>query len=125
MISRLLLCCVALAAMTCTSCGERTYKVSGIVTFEGVPIETGSIVFDDADGGPGTFSSGITKGKYELFSKVGKKKIAISARKIRPGTENDPQPVSEEYIPAKYNNETELRKDVLPAENRFDFELKK
>jgi hypothetical protein len=117
---RLLMGCAALAALICTSCGERTYKVSGTVTFEGAVVENGSIVFDDADGGPGNHSSGITNGKYELFSKVGKKKVVISARKIRPGTENDPQPVMEEYIPVKYNVETTLVKEVMPAENRFD-----
>jgi hypothetical protein len=115
-----------LVLVALAGCGEPTYKVTGTVQFEGKPIENGSIAFESADGGPGVASSGITKGKYELQSKAGKKKVLILARRVRPGTENDPQPAMEEFIPARYNSESELFREVKAGvENRVDFELKK
>lgn len=106
-------------------CGEREYKVTGMVTFDGKPIENGSIVFESAEGGAGLANAGISNGKYELQSKVGKKKVIISANRVRPGTEKDIQPSYDAYIPTKYNTDSELTKEVMPTENRFDFDLKK
>lgn len=106
-------------------CGERTYKVHGTVNFDGKPVENGTIVFEAGDGGAGVASSGIKNGAYELQSKVGKKKVIISAFRTRPGTEKDVQPSVDEYIPKKYNVETTLFKDVAATDNRFDFNLEK
>jgi hypothetical protein len=122
-VRRLLACAALLAALGCG--GERTYKVAGTVTLEGKPVAQGSIVFESDSGGPGVFSSGIVAGKYELQAKVGKKKVIISAYRTRPGTENEPQPAIDEYIPARYNTKTELVREVMPADNHFDFALKK
>jgi hypothetical protein len=106
--------------------GEKTYKVSGTVTFDGKPVESGTISFESAAGGAGVASSGITGGKYELQSKAGKKKVQITASRPLPGKEKEPTPPMESYIPVKYNTMTELTKEVsASAENRFDFDLKK
>lgn len=124
MLARIMTVGAAVILLT-AGCGERTYKVSGTVTFDGKPVETGSIAFEAADGGAGVAASGIRNGKYELQSKAGQKKVIISAFRVRPGTENEPQPAVDEYIPKKYNVETELIKEVMATDNRFDFELKK
>ena len=113
------------AMLLVAGCGERTYKVSGTVTFDGKPVENGTIVFEAADSGAGLANSGIKDGKFELQSKIGKKKVVISAFRTRPGTEKDVQPSVDEYIPRKYNLETTLFKDVAATDNQFDFNLEK
>ncbi|MCI0456927.1 MAG: hypothetical protein L0Z62_08110 [Gemmataceae bacterium] len=125
MSARITALCATCLALTLAGCGDGTHSVSGTVSFDGQPVETGTIVFEAADGGPGLASSGIKNGKYELRSKAGKKKVVITAFRPKPGTEKDPQPATEEYIPAKYNTESTLTKEVVAGENKFDFDLKK
>jgi hypothetical protein len=106
------------------SSGEKTYPVSGTVTFDGKEIESGSITFDAADGGPGSFSAGIRDGKYELRCTAGKKKVSVMA--YRPvGDPDAATPNRENYIPTRYNSRTELEADVEPGgRNQFDFPLR-
>jgi hypothetical protein len=112
------------AMLLVAGCGERTYKVSGTVNFDGKPVENGTIVFEAADGA-GLANAGISNGKYELHSKIGKKKVVISAFRKVPGTEKDQQPPLEAYLPAKYNTESTLFREVTATDNRFDFNLEK
>src|SRR5262245_19878905 len=114
MSQRITTLCAAFVLLAVAGCGERTYPVSGRVTFEGKPIESGSIIFEAADGGPGMASGGIQNGKYELKSKVGKKKVSIEAIRNKP-KEVDPQRALEQYIPPQYNIQSKLTAEVKPG----------
>ncbi len=126
MSARITTLCAIFVLLAVVGCGEKIYTVSGTVSYDGKPVENGNIVFEAADGGPGLASGGIKDGKYTLQSKPGKKKVAITGYRPKAGSDpKDPQPPTEEYIPAKYNIKSELTKEVTSGENRFDFDLPK
>lgn len=102
--------------------GPPRYKTSGKVTFDGKPVETGSIVFNPV--GPGQPDSGkIENGTYTIQGTPGPKKISIMATRLN-GELSPGVPNNESYIPKKYNTETTLTADIKPTgENTVDFEL--
>ena len=118
--------CAALVVMGgCGPGAPPTYTVAGRVTYEGVAVEEGDIIFHPdntqlrAEGGK------IKNGEYSLKANPGKNKISIRASKIIPGKKSMMgEPVREEYIPSHYNNDTILQKEVEANNgNRFDFSL--
>lgn len=114
--------------------GPRLYSVSGKVTFDGNPIETGEITVAPV-GGTGRPDSGvISNGAYQLTVTEGKKIIRVSAvsndpalvgpppSDMPPGGLNPPR----EYIPEQYNMQSKLTAEVAPKNGQvFDFDLKK
>jgi hypothetical protein len=117
-----------LATLLIAGCsGEpRLYPVSGSVSLDGQPVANGDIMFVSLDGVRGPDPSKIKDGNYALKTTKGKKRVEISASKIRPGGARGGggEPVPEEYIPTRYNMESKLGADVQPNnKNRFDFPL--
>jgi len=119
---------VLLAAISLQGCGKSdritTYPVTGSVTLGGNPIEQGSIVFDPADGQGTSAMGGIEKGQFTAQVPAGEKILRLSA--VRTTGEKDQYGalVSESYIPAKYNLESQITKTVKPdEENKFDLTL--
>jgi hypothetical protein len=111
----------------CSPSGPPTYPVSGTVLFDGKPLPRGDIIFHAARGDLGADAGKIKDGKYSFRAKAGKKKVAILASKAVPG-KRDPimGPLIENYIPARYNDETTLTTEVRESgENQFDFQLQK
>ncbi|MEA1951388.1 MAG: hypothetical protein U9N87_08390 [Planctomycetota bacterium] len=117
--------CLAVAVLTVTACGKgglERVPVSGTVSFGGQPIAKGTIRFAPRKGQQIPMSGAhIKDGKYIADSKggvvVGEYRIVIEAhRKGKQANPNIPLPpgVDREsigwvqYIPAKYNNESEL-----------------
>ena len=118
-----------LAGLCIAGCSHepRLHPVSGSITFEGQPIPDGDILFITPDGTRGPDPAKVLGGKYELKTTEGKKRVEISASKIRPGGARGAggEPVPEEYVPARYNTQSELTAEVqAAAKNVFDFELK-
>jgi hypothetical protein len=112
--------------------------VSGKVTLDDKPLESGSISFDPEPGVKDPVSVGgvIKDGSYSIDKASGPTpgsyRVAIQASDatssaIQPGVApgETPRVKSKSKIPAKYNNKTELKKEVAAGEsNAFDFELK-
>ena len=121
------------ASLFACGCGSRvapsTYPVSGVVTFDGVPIEKGDIIFRPTDGKVGADAGVITAGKFSFRSKPGTKAVQIAAPREVPGTtttgiDGKPTPVYEQYIPARYNEKSTLSAEVQKSGgNDFRFEL--
>jgi hypothetical protein len=121
----LLLTLVALAG-----CGDNSglVEVKGTVTLDGAPLEKGAISFTPVDRKTRTAGANIVAGSYSAQVPVGTMKVAISAGKVvgkkplydRPGSRE--RDVIEEMVPAKYNEETELRLEVKPGgmEKKWD-----
>src|SRR5690349_13504580 len=91
--------------------GEQFGEVSGTVSYDGKPVEDGAITFVP-DKGP-TAGGGIKDGKYSAKVPVGPAKVSISAgkvvgqKKLYNTPDSPSQPVTAEYLPAKYNEKTE------------------
>ena len=98
--------------------------VTGRVTYDGEPLARANVVFQP-DGAVGTTSVGFTNdaGEYQLvFSRTAKGAIVGGHEVIINvwPTEENPKPIK---VPTRYNTATELKAEVKPGKNRFDFEL--
>lgn len=125
-----LVLCLGLVASLLTACGGEEgppeYTVKGTVNFDGKPLETGSIVFEDVEGKTASAGGGIEDGAYEFQSPPGKKKVKITASRTTEETDEYGEPISESYIPDKYNSKTTLEFEVEPNdENVKDWNLDK
>jgi hypothetical protein len=102
----------------------QTYPISGTVTFNGQPVAEGNIRLVPKDGSILEEAGEIRVGKFSFQSRPGPKRVEIFAtREIPP-----PQPgmfgAREDYIPRRYNAESELTANVVPdGANVFSFPL--
>ncbi len=125
--SRLVLIALALAASTlsmgCSQDGK--YAVSGKVTLDGEPIPKGHVTFAPVDASLAQDAGPIENGSFSFRASAGEKKVEIFAD--RPVGKPDPVmnvQARQQYIPARYNEKTELTADVEPGgNNEFVFEL--
>jgi hypothetical protein len=115
---------LACGILGCGASGPPTYAVSGTVTFNGAAIDEGSIVFDPADGQGPSAMGGIRAGTFTADVTAGEKILRINA--VRTSDEKDQygERVTESYIPARFNQESDIRRTVTAGEpNRFELEL--
>lgn len=96
--------------------------VHGLVTLDGKPVAGATVIFAPVAGG--RRAKGVTSdaGEYTLVylrdlqgAAVGKNKVQI--------TKQPTHDTRSELIPAKYNQATELVRDVKSGDNKFDFDL--
>jgi len=121
---------LTLLCLMAAGCDASRPVLEGTVTLDGVPIEKGTIMLTPADGKGPTAGCGITAGTYRLQVSPGTKQVSINANR-KAGTMPDPtSPGSgaridryEEYVPKRYNDETELSVTVKPGRNVADFAL--
>jgi hypothetical protein len=126
---------VLLPLLTAFGCGgpDNRAEVSGTVRLNGQPVASGSISFVPTDGNTGPSSGGvIADGKYSVPQAkgvaVGKNRVSIlstvkTGRKINIGRDG----LEDEWlqvVPAKYNDQSELVRDVKSGSNQLDFDLK-
>jgi hypothetical protein len=131
---RRLLCFAPLAALLgmaagCGSDVEKTYPVSGTVTLDGEPLADGEIYFVTPATGQIDILS-IENGKFAGEAKAGSRRVEIRAYRVieaqaadMPGY--DPGESKENYLPAKYNDESTLNAEISadsPNDN-LTFEL--
>ena len=118
-------------------CGSNRFPVAGEVTFDGKPVEQGTISLEPVDRQGPTTGGKITDGKYRLEGDAaplpGKKTVRISAarktgRKIPAGSFAKKGEMVEEierYIPDVYNKKTTLTCEIADrGTNQIDFHLK-
>ena len=132
-----------LSLPSCGGSGDRPElgQVSGKVTLDGKPLTGVAVVFQPDDGRPATGRTDA-EGEYELTyirntrgTKVGHNRVEIAPSEggedEEESDEEDPdspqaqQPVNSRKpsVPARYNTQSELERDVKPGKNTFDFEL--
>jgi hypothetical protein len=126
-VKRILLSIAVVFFCSCGPSDAELYKVSGTVSFDGQPVEKGTVVFEPVDSVPGNSAGGeIHNGVFTLQSRQGKKKVSIRATRPIPGKWNAVMkvPAIQQYIPAEYNSKTTLTAEVVPGgENHFEFNL--
>jgi hypothetical protein len=110
-------------------CGERgspVEPVSGRVTLDGQPLPGARIMFQpDATGGSPSYGTADSEGRYQLGYKRGVQGAQVGMHTVIIQGGADAEAATPRKLPARYNTETELRKEVKSGEdNTIDFELK-
>lgn len=121
-----------LAAALLLGCSgdNTTGEVTGTVSVDGKPAEKGSIGFVPVDGKSPTAGAEIKDGKYTAKVPVGTAKVEIRVPKVvgKKKLYNTPdspvQDLLEEVLPAKFNEESELKLDVKSGKNEKSWDLK-
>ncbi len=118
-------------------CGPPLINISGKVSYDGTPIEEGSISFESPDGNSPSIGGRIDKGVYQLekisVAFVGKKVVRIVAmlktgKKIPAGPPFPPDKLIDETIkiPTRFNEKSTLSAEISSGNlNQFDFILSK
>lgn len=102
--------------------GPEKFHVTGSVTLDGQPVESGVISFDSKDGKAG--SGGIMSGSYSAEVPAGQKIVRINAQRDTGKKGMYGETVTEEIIPTKYNSDSKEAVEVKSSgENKFDFKL--
>jgi hypothetical protein len=132
---------LSLSAVVCylfltAGCGgdSRRQAIEGTVTLDGQPLETGQISFRPQPGSPGpTAGAPIAQGRFSIKPKggtfAGGFRVEITAsrptgRKVPDRFTGSPVDEISQYLPAKYNTQSELTAQVkAEGPNRFEFTL--
>jgi hypothetical protein len=119
------------ALFAAAGCGDdgKTALVSGTVEIDGEPLESGTMTFVPIDGHTPTAGGTIKHGRYAVRVPITTMKVSISAPRVVSmkrlyDTPNSPErPITEEALPARFNEATELTIEVKPGSNVRDFPL--
>jgi hypothetical protein len=110
----------------CGSSGPKQLTVTGTVKFDGKEVAEGDITFIPEDKSVGPEGGKIKDGKYTIKGRSGKNKVQIMATRTVPGKKGPMgEDLIEQYIPEKYNDQTELSVDVGEGKTEHNFDLKK
>lgn len=112
-------------------CGpeSKMATITGNVTVDGTPAETGSISFIPVDGMTPTAGATIVQGKFTSEVPIGESNVEIRVpkvvgkKKLYDTPDSPVQDIMEEVLPPKYNEATELRFTAERGENQTNFEL--
>ena len=125
-------------SLGCGASGPERTEVQGTVSFDGTPVESGSIAFIPSEGtvGPSTGGS-IIAGTYHLASGegpvIGPHRVEIRAmrntgQQVKAGEgADDPEALVDDiemFSPATFNSQSTLTADIQSGTNELDFDLK-
>src|SRR5262245_25830295 len=125
---------VAVALTTLAGCGPIQVTVSGDVSYEGQPVDDGSVLFVPDGGGADATQVGasIHDGKYTIDEgrglRPGKYKVQITWMKKTGKKFQGADGVEDEKVqvlPPKYNTETTQTAEVKRGSNTINFQLTK
>ena len=125
----IVLCAGVLLATGCDGVPDGMGTVSGRVSIDGKPAAGGAISFSPSDGMSQTTGGKIVDGRYEATAAIGAAKVTIripkvvGKRKLYDTPDSPVQPIMEESLPQKYNDQTELVIEVRPGEMECNFDL--
>jgi hypothetical protein len=110
--------------------GSGPIEISGTVTYAGEPIEKGNIGFTPADGQGPSAAALIEDGQYSVSIMPGPKLVRIEGLKVigqKLFRESDPSSpmvdVVEHIVPARYNENSGLTREITRDTRTFDFDL--
>ena len=126
----------ATTALILAGCGrsDNRAEVYGTVTANGEPVASGSISFIPTAGATGPSAGGeITGGTYRIAADAGpvhgQHRVRFRAhrktgRQVEAGFPHEPGTKVDEikqFIPPKYNRQSELIVEIVPGENQHNF----
>jgi hypothetical protein len=106
-------------------------EISGEVAYCGQPVNKGTIAFLPADGKGPTAAGTIADGRYSVKTSPGPKEVRIEGFKVlrQQHYMNDPNlpliDVTEQYLPERYNANSELSRNIASDVSVYDFTLDK
>src|SRR4051812_42945591 len=104
--------------------GPKLYRVTGTVSWNGQPVETGRINLIADDGKTTPASAPIVNGKFEMTALPGLKRVEVHNQRVTGYSKEMQQETRTSDIPPEYNAETKLRFEVRPADdNTLDLAL--
>mgnify|MGYP006952624399 CR=1 FL=1 len=117
--------------MLALGCGPESNMttVTGTVTVDGAVPDQGSISFIPVDGMTQTTGAVIEKGKYKSDAPIGESKVEIripkivGKKKLYDTPDSPEQEILAEALPAKYNEQTELRFIGTKGRNEKNWDL--
>src|SRR5262245_30134985 len=119
-----------IAAILVAGCAKSDVGVvTGSITVDGLPAKSGSIGFYPVNRKSSTAGGEIVDGQYTANVPLGTFKVEIRVPKVvgqKKLYDTPDSPVKQllaESLPPKFNDKTELTLEVLPAENRKDYQL--
>jgi len=109
----------------CGPSGPTKYPVQGEVRFNGKPIAAGTMTLIPGSPQARTTVSQIVDGKYEMEVTAGDWTVNIQAVRetgpVNPALGEAPR---EQYIPARYNGDSQLQITVPSERSEFNYDLK-
>ncbi len=123
----------ALALVGCNGSTDGRLQITGEVTYDGQPLPDGYLILQPLSGG--SFAGApIKKGKFTVGGKRGPKpgkyQIVIEARRetgkmisTDPDFPEQQEPETEQYLPERYNERSELTEDLSPDNTYFEWNL--
>jgi len=121
-----------LALLSLAGCGGNLASVSGTVTLDDKPLETGTVTFRPVAGGPAGYGE-IRSGSYRVKTGTdsglapGEYQVSVMATgPAPPATPQNPEPIPPSLIPDKYASPqtSGLKFTVSPSGGTFNIELK-
>ena len=109
--------------------GLQKVVISGTVTLDGNPIVDGNVRFYPIEGTKGAVSGGpIHDGVYTAHGKggvpVGRHRVEIQAYRPAKGQPSSSEgALIEQYLPARFNENSTLTAEVSPESEKLDFAL--
>ncbi len=125
---RLLSCVMVLAIFALIGCSQ-TESVTGTVTLDGEPLPEAEVEFSPVEGGRPAMGVTGPDGNFELQylrdasgAMAGKYNVRISTATTRTDKDGNDVEVPEK-VPARYQKDGALVKEVVPGSNHFEFKL--
>lgn len=118
---RIVSCCTAMAIfglffmVGCGDGGPVRCEVTGTVTLDGEPLETGQVLFLPVDGQGPSDACPIVAGAFEGEVALGSKQVEITATKEVPAAQEGGMPDYINLVPAQYNTSTTLTAEVTES----------
>jgi len=113
----------ALVALHLAGCGKAKFgSVSGRVTLDNQPLAHTTVEFQPAAGSP---SYGVTddRGYYTLQWSPEQSGAQVGEHTVRITSFDEGNRRQPERVPPRYNRQTDLRREVKPGHQQFDFDL--
>ncbi|MGY8768910.1 MAG: hypothetical protein ACKVH8_10855 [Pirellulales bacterium] len=104
-------------------------SITGKVTFDGQPIEVGSIMFEPVDGKGTTEGGTIENGTYTVSVTSGSKKVRITSpkvvgqRKMYDTPDSEMIDITKELLPVHYNKKSNLTVTITEEDLEKNFDL--
>ena len=117
--------CFVLLVMSfagCSKTGSELAPVTGRITLDEKPLENADILFQPAGSKPPSTGRTDANGRYELAYKRGVMGGVVGSNSVRITISPDVV-ANPPNIPARYNTESELTKEVKSDQNEFNFDL--